>query len=174
MSGHIFFADRYFGFDDAVYAGARLLELLERAPSRRWPSSSTRCPSSFTTPEIRATCPDDDEVRGRARAQRRFRERYDVVDIDGVRMRVRTDGWGLVRASNTQPVLVLRFEADNNERLEEIKALVEGRLAQIMSEMGAPPPKSPRTSSTRRSSFPAAGIWLSAVSDLSFSHGRSG
>jgi len=82
------------------------------------------------------------------RAQMWFRERYDIVDIDGVRVQFKENGkqgrnvgWGLIRASNTGPVLVLRFEADSNDRLAEIKTLVEGRLAQIMADVGAPPPK---------------------------------
>ena len=89
--------------------------------------------------------PDDLKFDVVKRAQAWFRERYQIVDIDGVRIQFQEGGknvgWGLIRASNTGPVLVLRFEADNNERLAEIKALVEGRLAQIMSEMGAPPPQ---------------------------------
>ena len=83
-----------------------------------------------------------------------FRERYPIVDVDGVRVLFQEDGknvgWGLVRASNTGPVLVLRFEADSNARLGEIQALVEGRLEQIMTEVGAPPPPSPRTDGRAR------------------------
>jgi phosphomannomutase/phosphoglucomutase len=79
------------------------------------------------------------------RAQGWFRERYKIVDIDGVRVQFedggKNVGWGLIRASNTGPVLVLRFEADSNDRLAQIQSLVEGRLAQIMADVGAPPPK---------------------------------
>jgi phosphomannomutase / phosphoglucomutase len=148
MSGHMFFAERWFGFDDAVYAGMRLVELLTRSKQTLAELYDT-LPVLFNTPEIRMTCPDDLKFDVVKRAQAWFRERYEIVDIDGVRIQFQEDGkqgkknvgWGLIRASNTGPVLVLRFEADNNERLAEMKALVEGRLAQIMSEMGAPPPQ---------------------------------
>ena len=91
------------------------------------------------------TCPDDVKFDVVKRAQGWFRERYQIVDIDGVRVQFQENGknvgWGLIRASNTGPVLVLRFEADSNDRLAEIQALVEGRLTQIMAEVGAQPPK---------------------------------
>ena len=124
------------------HAPGRAADPLRR---RRWPSSSTRCRSCYNTPEIRMTCPDDMKFEVVKRAAAWFRERYPIVDIDGVRVQFQDGGknvgWGLVRASNTGPVLVLRFEADSTERLAEIKTLVEGRLAQIMAEVGAPPPK---------------------------------
>jgi phosphomannomutase/phosphoglucomutase len=144
MSGHMFFADRWFGFDDAVYAGTRLVELLTRS-TQTLPELYDTLPVLHNTPEIRMTCPDDVKFEVVKRAVAWFSERYEIVGVDGVRVQFKdggkTIGWGLVRASNTGPVLVLRFEADSATRLAEIKALVEGRLAAIMAEVGAPPPE---------------------------------
>jgi phosphomannomutase/phosphoglucomutase len=143
MSGHMFFAERWFGFDDAVYAGVRLVELLSRSNQTLADLYDT-IPVLHNTPEIRMTCPDDVKFEVVRRAVDWFRARYPIVDVDGVRVLFqdggRNVGWGLVRASNTGPVLVLRFEADTPARLGEIQALVEGRLAEIMREVGAPPP----------------------------------
>jgi phosphomannomutase / phosphoglucomutase len=139
MSGHMFFADRWFGFDDAVYAGLRLVEQLTRSTQTLAELYDT-LPVLHNTPEIRMPCPDDLKFEVVRRAVAWFRERHPVVDIDGVRMTFqesgRTVGWGLVRASNTGPVLVLRFEADSGQRLAEIQALVEGRIQQIIAEVG--------------------------------------
>jgi len=151
MSGHMFFAERWFGFDDAVYAGMRLVEMLTRSPQTLAQLYDT-LPVLYNTPEIRMTCPEDLKFEVVQRAQAWFRERYDTVDIDGVRVQFKEGdrrdgkqgknvGWGLIRASNTGAVLVLRFEGDSSDRLAQIKSLVEGRLAAIMAEMGAPPPK---------------------------------
>jgi len=149
MSGHMFFADRWFGFDDAVYAGLRLVELLTRSPQTLAELYDT-LPVLHNTPEIRMPCPDDLKFEVVRRATAWFRERHAVVDIDGVRMTFQengqTVGWGLVRASNTGPVLVLRFEADSPKRLAEIQTLVEGRIAQIISDLevtagGGPGPR---------------------------------
>ena len=135
MSGHMFFADRYFGYDDAIYAGARLLEIL--ADSRRRLSQLLEdVPPTFSTPEIRMDCPEDLKFRIVGLAQSYFSENYETVDVDGVRI-VFPDGWGLVRASNTQPVLVLRFEADSPERLEEIQSLVRRKLEELSSGIHA-------------------------------------
>ncbi|MFP4445504.1 MAG: phosphomannomutase/phosphoglucomutase [Desulfosudaceae bacterium] len=123
MSGHIFFADRYFGFDDAIYASCRLLELLADT-GQSLSGLLADIPETVTTPEIRVDCPDDVKFDLVAKVTEYFRGQYDVVDIDGVRI-IFDDGWGLVRASNTQPALVLRFEAMTEERLQEIRALVE-------------------------------------------------
>jgi phosphomannomutase/phosphoglucomutase len=143
MSGHMFFAERWFGFDDAVYAGLRLVELLSRS-DRTLAQLYDTLPVLHNTPEIRMTCPDDVKFEVVRRAVAWFRERQPIVDIDGVRMLFQEGGvnvgWGLVRASNTGAVLVLRFEADTAKRLAEIQTLVEGRLAQIMADVGAPPP----------------------------------
>ena len=127
MSGHIFFNDRYFGFDDAIYAALRLAEIVSQSEE---PLSEylTDLPPSYSTPEIRFECPDDKKFAVVKQAVDYFKaQEYDVVDIDGVRLNM-GDGWGLLRASNTQPALVMRFEAQNAERLAEIKALVENKL----------------------------------------------
>ncbi|RTZ98877.1 MAG: phosphomannomutase [Deltaproteobacteria bacterium] len=129
MSGHMFFADRYFGFDDAIYASLRLLEILSRTDQ---PLSALLAdvPETFTTPEIRVECPDDKKFDVVERITAHFKKDHDVIDIDGMRV-LFGDGWGLVRASNTQPALVLRFEALSKERLSEIRAEVENTLADI-------------------------------------------
>ena len=109
MSGHIFFADRYFGYDDAVYASCRLLEILS-ATGKTVSELLADIPETFSTPEIRVECPDHIKFEVVKQVTDYFSERHDVIDIDGVRV-LFPDGWGLVRASNTQPALVLRFEA---------------------------------------------------------------
>jgi phosphomannomutase/phosphoglucomutase len=129
MSGHIFFADRYFGYDDAIYASCRLLEILSQS-QKTIPELLSDVPKTFTTPEIRIDCPDDRKFPLVERVRESFRKEYPIVDVDGVRV-LFPDGWGLVRASNTQPVLVLRFEARSAERLQEIRTLVENRVADL-------------------------------------------
>ena len=130
MSGHMFFAHRWLGFDDAIYAGARLLELLSRG-TRTLRELADELPVMINTPEIRIDCPDDAkfavvaEVTARLRADPAVRS---VVDVDGVRARF-ADGWGLVRASNTQPALVMRCEASTAAHLAEIKATLEAHIA---------------------------------------------
>ncbi len=129
MSGHMFFADRYFGYDDATYASCRLLEILADT-GKTISELLSDVPHTYTTPEIRVECPDDKKFAVVEKVTEYFRERYNVIDIDGVRV-LFDDGWGLVRASNTQPALVLRFEAMTEERLSEIRNLVESVLAEI-------------------------------------------
>lgn len=136
MSGHMFFADRYHGFDDATYAALRFLEVLDAHPSATAHDLLADWPVTSNTPEIRRDCPDALKNAVVARLKEHFANGYDVIDIDGVRI-VFADGWGLVRASNTQPVLVLRFEAEGPERLETIRSLVETRLGQVLAELGA-------------------------------------
>jgi phosphomannomutase/phosphoglucomutase len=142
MSGHMFFADRWFGFDDAVYAATRLVELLSHSKQTLAELYDT-LPVFHNTPEIRMPCPDDVKFEVVRRAVAWFRERYSIVDVDGVRVIFQEPaggpnvGWGLVRASNTGPVLVMRFEADGPARLAEIKALMEGRLRQIIADVTA-------------------------------------
>ena len=131
MSGHMFFADRYFGFDDATYASCRLLEILASG-EKTISQMLADVPKTFNTPEIRVECPDDIKFDVVRKTTDFFRERYDVIDIDGVRV-LFDDGWGLVRASNTQPALVLRFEAMTEPRLAEIRELVESTLADIQA-----------------------------------------
>ncbi len=132
MSGHIFFADRYFGYDDAIYASCRLLEILSDS-GKTISELLADVPGTFNTPEIRVECPDKIKFQVVQKVTRIFREKYDVIDIDGVRI-LFDDGWGLVRASNTQPALVLRFEAMTKERLSEIRALVEKTLENVKKE----------------------------------------
>jgi phosphomannomutase/phosphoglucomutase len=135
MSGHIFFAERWYGFDDGIYAGARLLEILGRT-DRGVSELLADLPPSETTPEIRVDCPDEvkfrvaDRVRDRLRAEGR-----DLVDIDGVRVRF-SHGWGLLRASNTQPELTMRFEAQTPEQLAAYRATIEAAVAAARRELG--------------------------------------
>jgi len=131
MSGHVFFADRYFGYDDAIYASCRLLEILANT-GMKISELLSDVPETYTTPEIRVECPDEKKFGLVKKITEYFREHYDVIDIDGVRV-LFEDGWGLVRASNTQPALVLRFEAMSEKRLNEIKDLVESKLAEFQN-----------------------------------------
>jgi phosphomannomutase/phosphoglucomutase len=130
MSGHLFFADRYFGFDDAIYAGARLLEILTKK------DLSVRdllagIPEMVNTPEIRMDCPDDKKFDVVAKIAEEFKKEYDVIDVDGARV-LFEGGWGLIRPSNTQPVLVLRFEAEDEETLENIRKIFMDKLDKAM------------------------------------------
>jgi len=136
MSGHIFFGHRWLGFDDGIYASGRLLELLSRTDARM-STLLADVPRTFSTPELRVDCPEDKKFELVRRAQAYFKDRYEAVTVDGVRV-VFPDGWGLVRASNTQPILVLRFEATTQPRLDEIRKLVEDRVTAIMAELGGP------------------------------------
>jgi phosphomannomutase/phosphoglucomutase len=131
MSGHIFFNDRYFGYDDAIYAGARLLEILDE--KKKSPSELlSDLPPSFTTPEIRVDCSDEIKFSVVNRAKEDFEKQgLKVNGIDGARVEF-NDGWGLVRASNTGPVLVYRFEATSEARLKEIRNLVESTVKKFM------------------------------------------
>jgi phosphomannomutase/phosphoglucomutase len=129
MSGHMFFADRYFGFDDAIYASCRLIEILADT-GKKISELLSDVPKTYSTPEIRVECPDHKKFNVVKEVTEYFREKYNVIDIDGVRV-LFDDGWGLVRASNTQPALVLRFEAMSEKRLSEIRNLVETVLADI-------------------------------------------
>ena len=129
MSGHMFFNDRWYGFDDAIYAGARVLQILSHQKSTAAELLSD-LPDSFTTPEIRVDCPDEIKFDVVNRAIRAFKDLdLKVVDIDGARIEFE-DGWGLVRASNTQPVLVFRYEASTQGRLADIRKLIEGVVDQ--------------------------------------------
>ncbi|MEJ2544232.1 MAG: phosphomannomutase/phosphoglucomutase, partial [Calditrichaceae bacterium] len=130
MSGHLFFADRYYGYDDAIYASARMTELVAKT-GKKVSELLKDVPQYYSTPEIRAEIASDKEkFKIAEKAKEYFADKYDVIDVDGVRIQF-GDGWGLVRASNTQPVLVLRFEARTEERLEEIKSLVVGKLKEF-------------------------------------------
>jgi phosphomannomutase/phosphoglucomutase len=130
MSGHLFFADRYFGYDDAIYASIRLLEILSLS-GQKLSVLLADVPITFSTPEIRVTCPDQVKFQVVEDAKALFRKDFKIIDIDGVRV-LFADGWGLIRSSNTQPVLVLRFEATTEERLQAIRQMVEAALEKIM------------------------------------------
>lgn len=129
MSGHMFFADDFYGFDDAVYASARLLQLLAKG-EKKLSELLDDIPKTFSTPEIRVDCPDETKFEIVESIKEYFKDHYEVIDIDGVRV-IFPDGWGLLRASNTQPVLVLRFESKSQERLEENKNLFLKKLEDI-------------------------------------------
>lgn len=134
MSGHMFFADRYYGYDDAIYAGARLLEILSRT-DKKLSQLLADVPRTYSTPEIRVDCPDHYKFDIVRQAREYFSRAHRTVTVDGVRV-LFEDGWGLVRASNTQPVLVLRFEAQSARRLTEIRDLVEGKLEEFRGKVG--------------------------------------
>jgi phosphomannomutase/phosphoglucomutase len=131
MSGHIFFAHRYFGFDDAIYASLRLLEILSDT-GMKLSEILADVPKTFSTPEIRIDCPDHKKFDVVAAIRDQYRKSHDIIDIDGVRVNF-GDGWGLLRASNTQPVIVLRFEAATSERLNEIRQEMESILESTMN-----------------------------------------
>ena len=133
MSGHLFFADAYFGFDDAIYAACRLLDLLGRT-GQRVDELLADIPPAFATPEIRVDCPDALKFAVVEAALRHFRSRYEVIDVDGVRVRL-PHGWGLIRASNTQPALVLRFEADSAAARDEYEHDFVGVLNEIRRQI---------------------------------------
>lgn len=133
MSGHLFFADRYFGYDDAIYASCRLLEIL--ATYRKGALELIGdVPKTESTPEIRISCPEERKSRIVEKVRDHFSEDHEVIGIDGARI-LFEDGWGLVRASNTGPILVLRFEAKDRKRLEAIRKEVEASVNQFLSEI---------------------------------------
>jgi phosphomannomutase/phosphoglucomutase len=124
MSGHIFFSDRYLGFDDAIYASLRLFEILAGS-DRPLSAMLSDLPPVVATPEIRVECPDDLKFRIVERVAAIVRpQAREVIDVDGVRA-LFDGGWGLVRASNTQPVLVLRFEGKDEAVVGRIRAVME-------------------------------------------------
>jgi phosphomannomutase/phosphoglucomutase len=129
MSGHMFFKERYFGYDDAIYASLRLLEILARS-DRPLSALLDDLPKSVSTPELRVDCPDDKKFALARKATEYFRRHYEVIDVDGARVKF-AEGWGLIRASNTQPALVLRFEASSTERLNEYRAIIEDKLKEL-------------------------------------------
>ena len=128
MSGHMFFADRYFGFDDALYAACRLIEIVS-ASGKPLSAQLAGLPKMVSTPEIRVDCPDEIKFDVVARVAERFRATHRVIEVDGVRV-LFDGGWGLLRASNTQPVLVMRFEAAEKGLLEKYQRETESVLEQ--------------------------------------------
>ncbi|MFP2931158.1 phosphomannomutase/phosphoglucomutase [Pyxidicoccus sp. 3LG] len=135
MSGHIFFKNRYFGFDDAIYSTARLLEILTHEP-KKLSQLLSDVPKTYASPELRFDTKEEKKFEMVKRATETLRAAgHSIIDVDGVRVTF-PDGWGLIRASNTQPILVLRFEANTPERLKEIQALIEGTVAKVQREVG--------------------------------------
>jgi phosphomannomutase/phosphoglucomutase len=126
MSGHMFFAEGFYGHDDALYGAARLLRIVA-ASGVSVDEMLSDVPVFVSTPEIRVDCPDELKFEVVERAVRHFRAIHDVIDVDGVRV-LFGDGWGLIRASNTQPVLVTRYEARSRERLDAIQREMEDWL----------------------------------------------
>ena len=126
MSGHIFFADRFYGFDDATYAGARVLEILSKT-DKTLSELLSDLPETFSTPELRVDCADERKFDIVRQIADEFAKTNEVITTDGARI-LFENGWGLVRASNTQAILVLRFEADSEENLQEIQQQVESRV----------------------------------------------
>jgi phosphomannomutase/phosphoglucomutase len=131
VSGHLFFADRYYGYDDALYASARILEVLSKN-QKKLSEMLSGLPKSYSSPEIRIDCPDEKKFGVVKRITDYFRKDYTINDIDGVRVQF-PNGWGLVRASNTQPALVLRFESWTEEGLDSIRSFVEGIVTNAMN-----------------------------------------
>ncbi len=127
MSGHMFFADRYLGYDDALYAACRLMEIVA-ASGQPLSAQLAGLPKTVSTPEIRVDCADEAKFQVVERVARHFNGKRPVIDVDGVRV-LFDHGWGLLRASNTQPVLVMRFEASTAELLDEYRREMEGVLA---------------------------------------------
>jgi phosphomannomutase/phosphoglucomutase len=128
MSGHMFFAEGWYGFDDAMYGAARLLRIVaDTGQSVKQMMSDV--PKFVSTPEIRVDCPDDVKFGVVEKAKAHFASTHKVINVDGVRV-LFGDGWGLIRASNTQPVLVMRFEARTEQHLEAIRGEMEGWLRQ--------------------------------------------
>ncbi len=125
----MFFADGYYGFDDAVFASCRLIDIVA---STGTPVTELLAdvPATVSTPEIRVECPDEEKFPLIERLKERLSKDHEIIDVDGVRV-VFPDGWALARASNTQPVLVLRFEALTEERLQEMRDLVESAIEAV-------------------------------------------
>jgi phosphomannomutase/phosphoglucomutase len=135
MSGHMFFKHRYFGFDDAIYSTLRLLEILTKTDK---PLSALLAdvPKTYSSPELRTDFPEELKFQAVAMTRDALKAQgHKTVDVDGVRV-IFSDGWGLVRASNTQPLLVSRFEATSQKRMDEIQALVEGVLGDVRKQLG--------------------------------------
>jgi len=134
MSGHMFFAGDYFGFDDAIFAAARLLTYIDR---RGGPLSKLLAdlPETFTTPEIRVECPEERKISIVEEAAEHFSKKYEALTIDGIRVSF-PEGWGLIRASNTQPVLVMRFEASSEELLAAYRNEMESWLRERGIDLG--------------------------------------
>ncbi|MCR4431743.1 MAG: phosphomannomutase/phosphoglucomutase [Tepidanaerobacteraceae bacterium] len=126
MSGHMFFADEYYGYDDALYAAARLLRILSKT-SRKLSELLSDVPRYYSTPELRVHCPDEEKFKKVEEVKEYFRDKYPMIEVDGARV-LFPEGWGLVRSSNTGPELIVRCEAKTFEGLEKIKAEMQNAL----------------------------------------------
>lgn len=133
MSGHIFFADRFYGFDDATYAGARVLEILSKT-DKTLSELLSDLPESCSTPELRVDCDDEKKFEIVRQIAEEFARTNEVITTDGARI-LFENGWGLVRASNTQAILVLRFEADSEENLHDIQKSIEAKVSELIAEV---------------------------------------
>ncbi|VAX16386.1 Phosphoglucomutase @ Phosphomannomutase [hydrothermal vent metagenome] len=131
MSAHIFFKEDYFGYDDAIFATARFLRIMSET-DKKVSEFLADTPKVYNTPEIRVDCPDDKKFKLIEDITAYFKKDYDVVDIDGARVNF-GDGWGLIRASNTQPVVVMRFEAQSEKRLDELRKIFYEKLISYKS-----------------------------------------
>ena len=134
MSGHMFFADRYYGYDDALYAACRLIEIVSRS-GKPLSAQLAGLPKMVSTPEIRVDCADEVKFEVVKRVAEHFKRTHKIVDVDGARV-IFPKGWGLVRASNTQPVLVMRFEAENRQLLDQYQREVEQVVEEAKSAVG--------------------------------------
>jgi phosphomannomutase/phosphoglucomutase len=146
MSGHLFFADRYYGYDDAIYAACRIIEILKNLKSAKGKNASLSMlladlPKTFNTPEIRFDCSDTIKFKVVEKVKEAFlngtglpQSPREVITVDGVRA-IFEKGWGLIRASNTQPVLVMRFEANDPASLESIKSMMEQQVNAIVTSL---------------------------------------
>jgi phosphomannomutase/phosphoglucomutase len=134
MSGHMFFADRYLGYDDALYAACRLIEIVARS-GKPLSAQLAGLPKLVSTPEIRVDCPDEAKFHVVERVAERFQKTHKVIGVDGARV-LFDHGWGLLRASNTQPVLVMRFEAESEDWLQKYRAEVETALEEARTPVG--------------------------------------
>ncbi len=139
MSGHMFFSHRFFGFDDAIYSGARLIEGLDKNLPESLDSFLDSLPKVTNTPELRIDCPDEIKFSIVSKFILEAKNQFgkDVLDIDGARIAL-FGGWGLLRASNTQPVLVMRFEASNKENLQKIRNAFASILEKIDPSINVP------------------------------------
>lgn len=135
MSGHMFFADRYYGYDDALYAACRLLEIVANS-GQPLSHQLEGIPQMVSTPELRVDCPDDVKFQVVEKVGNIVRHQYQTVNVDGVRV-LFEKGWGLVRASNTQPVLVMRFEAGSKDLLDKYRRELEGIVEQAKDQVSS-------------------------------------
>ena len=129
LSGHFYFADEYYGFDDGLYAAGRLLRIIA-ASKKKFSKLLSDVPKFYSTPEYRLCCPDNKKFQIVKKITRDFKKDYKVLDIDGVRVTFK-NGWGLIRPSNTQPALSVRVEAKTEPDLKEYKQIIFDKLKEF-------------------------------------------